>query len=523
MSLLYGKDEHQPSARAFRIGLALVVLCGAALRLYRLGMDELWLDETISATAAMGGVGDILRGTLSPKSPPLYYLILHYWSAAFGIGEISLRSLSAIIGMCLVAGTGCVGARFFSRRAGLAAAALAAVAPLGVYYSQESRSYILLASAGLAYIGFSMALADGRTLGRQVGFVASGVLLSYTHAVGLFLLPFPNLIMSAGPLRKNYFRLLSLEAVIAVCAFPYWFWLAREVPLELAGWVEGLWLAMKPGEAFLRTFEALIAGADYPKLIFRLWQVHEPVLTSVSIVFFTSLLILGVCRPREKDVRVSVRNAPLWAGLAIVLPLVSCYLVSIFWQPVYLVGRTDFLIAPILYLLLGAGVARLKPILLACAVVAVVSLSGNDLIRYYYRLPMESYKRTAAYLAEETSEADRIILTGTTSITISYYLKKNGIRRKLISYPSGETMVKHSYDPELLRRDGAALQKQAEEAGKTLRRDSRNGEKIFVVTDRIRFDDVNGHLFSAMKSGYRLLERANDANGVPVYVFSAGR
>jgi len=61
MSLLYGKDEHQPSARAFRIGLALVVLCGAALRLYRLGMDELWLDETISATAAMGGVGDILR------------------------------------------------------------------------------------------------------------------------------------------------------------------------------------------------------------------------------------------------------------------------------------------------------------------------------------------------------------------------------------------------------------------------------------------------------------------------------
>ncbi len=514
--ILYGNDIKQPTASVFNVVLFLIVLLALILRVYKIGADELWFDETISATAAMGSAKDIISGTLSPKSPPLYYLIIHIWGVVFGFGEVSLRSFSALAGTLLVAGVGFSGARFFSRRAGLAAAAISAVAPLGIYYSQEARSYILLALAGLAYFYFSMILADDDKPGIGIGYVVSGVALAHTHAAGLFLLPFPNIAMLARQARGRYFTLLKLELPIALCAMPYWVWLARKVPLELAGWVARTWSDMKPGEAFFRTFEALGAGADYPALIFRLSRAHEPVPAYASVILFAFLLVLGISRRRNTAVSVSTGNAPKRAAIALALPLVSAYLISTIWQPVYLVGRTDFLVAPVFYLLIGAGAARLKPLLFSCAAAALILFSFNDLFMYYSRLPMSSYKNTASYISGNSLKSNPVVCTGMTCIPMRYYMSRAGAPVNMISYPSGETMIRNGYDPERLLEDTSVLARQAKEAGAALARASEGSDRALIIADMKRFHKVNEYLFRELKGNYAIETVGNRENGILV-------
>ena len=67
-------------------GLVIVItLIGAFLRMFLLSSQGLWLDETFSVWLASHGVADLLQWAVRlDQSPPLYYLILHYWMGLNG-------------------------------------------------------------------------------------------------------------------------------------------------------------------------------------------------------------------------------------------------------------------------------------------------------------------------------------------------------------------------------------------------------------------------------------------------------
>ena len=75
------------------VGLLIVAL---ALRLYHLGAQEIWADEAFSFRLATssGWPNDLLR----ESNPPLYFILLWAWTNLFGITEVGIRSLSAVIG-----------------------------------------------------------------------------------------------------------------------------------------------------------------------------------------------------------------------------------------------------------------------------------------------------------------------------------------------------------------------------------------------------------------------------------------
>jgi 4-amino-4-deoxy-L-arabinose transferase-like glycosyltransferase len=62
----------------------------------------------------------------------------------FGVGEVGLRSLSAVFGAATIPVAYLVGRELASRRAGLITAAIVAVNPMLIWYSQEARSYAVL-------------------------------------------------------------------------------------------------------------------------------------------------------------------------------------------------------------------------------------------------------------------------------------------------------------------------------------------------------------------------------------------
>lgn len=142
--------------------MALTVL-GALLRLPTLGAQSLWLDETLTGRMMRGGLGDLFgRVAREEANPPGYYVVEWMWTRLAGTSEIALRFPSALCGIALVPVAYLVGQRLVSRRTGWVLAALVAVNPLLVYYSQEARGYSAVALlCGLSLL-FCLDALEGR-------------------------------------------------------------------------------------------------------------------------------------------------------------------------------------------------------------------------------------------------------------------------------------------------------------------------------------------------------------------------
>jgi len=70
-----------------RIVLVVILLVGTALRLFRLGADSLWYDETVSTYLAGSPIAELIRHTAGDIHPPGYYLLLRGWLLLAGYGS----------------------------------------------------------------------------------------------------------------------------------------------------------------------------------------------------------------------------------------------------------------------------------------------------------------------------------------------------------------------------------------------------------------------------------------------------
>ena len=110
--------------------LAAVVLLGLAARLALLDRDSFWHDESWTWGLVRGGPGLLLAQLRHQDAhPPLYFVLVQVWSL-FGTSEAWLRLLSAVLGTLCLPLLYRFTARIGTPAAGLAAAGLAAVAPL---------------------------------------------------------------------------------------------------------------------------------------------------------------------------------------------------------------------------------------------------------------------------------------------------------------------------------------------------------------------------------------------------------
>jgi mannosyltransferase len=169
------------------VPVAALTALGAALRLPTLDRQSLWLDELVTASLLDRGLGDVLAEIPRTEATPfVYYVVAWVWGSAFGLGEIGLRSLSALAGVATIPVVYAAGVVLVSRRAGLVAAALVAANPFLVWYSQEARSYALLVLLGAgSVLAFGQALRGSRR-SLAVWAVLSALAIA-THYFALFI------------------------------------------------------------------------------------------------------------------------------------------------------------------------------------------------------------------------------------------------------------------------------------------------------------------------------------------------
>ncbi len=227
---------------------ALALLIAASYRLRSPLLDVgFWIDEGLSVGIADRPATEI-PGTLRlDGSPPLYYLLLHYWMPVFGRSEVATHTLSLVLALACIPLSWWLAGRLFGTRAGWLAAVLATTNPFLTQYAQETRMYTLVVAIGmLSTAAFVAAFVFGRRAWLPV-FVVALVAQLYTHNWTLFFAAATGLawlllvwMAAAGESRRQLLR----DGVLAYAA----------VLLLYAAWVPSL------------LFQAAHTGAPWAKV-----------------------------------------------------------------------------------------------------------------------------------------------------------------------------------------------------------------------------------------------------------------
>jgi mannosyltransferase len=127
------------------LAVSVIVAAGALLRFYGLGARQLWLDELIqllrfSHATWSERLTDI---TTEVAAVPLDYMVQYFFVSLWGGSPFMARLHAAAFGVLSLPLAYLLARKFVSVQTALWSAALLAVYPLHLYYSQEARNYSL--------------------------------------------------------------------------------------------------------------------------------------------------------------------------------------------------------------------------------------------------------------------------------------------------------------------------------------------------------------------------------------------
>ncbi len=170
---------HSPAALLL---LAAITLLGFGLRLYHLDAQGVWYDESFTVSHAGKPLGEMMNiVALDAVHPPLHYFLVHEWFEWIGYGSWDARMVSVLFGVAAIPLLFLLTRRFANTQTSLVAALLLAVSQMGVYFSQEARSYEMALCLSLVAALALLRMLDHPNLANTGWFVLAGSLLVYTH------------------------------------------------------------------------------------------------------------------------------------------------------------------------------------------------------------------------------------------------------------------------------------------------------------------------------------------------------
>jgi uncharacterized membrane protein len=440
--------------------LAVVVLA-LALRLVNLGGRPLWYDEAFAVLYAEKPFATMLYGTITQVEgaaadvhPLFFYSTLHVWMLAFGQSPIAVRALSMLLGTATVLMAYLLARRLFGWWVGLATAAIVAVAPFHVYYSQEARMYALLGFAALTMTYFFLRAWTGGGWGNWLGFGLFGALTLYAHNLGAMFLGGLDLWVLWVWFRPGGVRwrnlcphLLSHLLIIGLFA-P---WLAV-VPSQFGKIQQAYWVEQPGIVQLIQTIYIFHFAYDNQSLPDWL----QP------LALFFSLLVLAIIAfelvrqhrtsSRARQVASSSHIGYSFLLLLTFAPVSLTFLASQI-QPVYIVRA--LLPSALMYYVLVARVLITGPVpkpvkwglLVPSALIVVASLVNHY---SYVQFPRPPFDEVAAYLRAHYQPADVIVHSNKLTFLPTHYYDRSlpqafvadepGSRADTLAYPTQQAL-----------------------------------------------------------------------------------
>jgi 4-amino-4-deoxy-L-arabinose transferase-like glycosyltransferase len=358
-------------------GVLAVTLIAAVLRFAGLDRQSLWVDEYIwTLTATFKSLANIIHQPdgYPPTMALLFRILIHA-----GLGsDWWLRFPSALAGTLSVPVLYAVARRVVSPVAALAAAALLAISPMAVWYSQEAGAYSPAMLAGLLATLALLRLLDDGGAGAAVGYAAAAGAGFGLHYYFIFLTvahaPFALLEAMRRPGRR---RILAAAALLTAVTVGSW------LPLFVAdvggqreqdrGQEFSLLALPYTGQVFAGGFAigppvramhpAVRAGATP-------WAAILPdlMLPAIAVIVLFLLVLAGV-----PGVRADRRGLLL---AALLVPILGPYLnslVGVGFRPRYALFALPY---ALLFAAGGLATRRRRPVMTLLAILVVLGATG---------------------------------------------------------------------------------------------------------------------------------------------------
>jgi mannosyltransferase len=473
---------------AMRVPWLWPALLTAILGWYQLGRPELWRDELASWSIATRPVPDLITTVRHVDANHLaYYLLLHYWIAAFGDSTDAMRALSVLAMAGAAACVTLAGRRLAGTRAGLLAGLVFALVPSVSRFAQEIRSYALDVLVGTLATLLLLRALDQPAARRWAAYGACLAALGYLNPVAL----------------------AAVTGHAAAVAMRWWrdrddrlFWF---VPAALAGLAAWLPLAVVSWhEESGQVGWILRPGLDLA--VFSFFARNLFYSTSVA----AALILLAILAWAVD------RRPAAFATAFAVLPVATVWLVSqgphAFFFPRYLLVT-----AGAWAMLAGIGLARVDVRVAAAVVVALAIFGAGDqqVIRSpgahnwaYYPVgtgvAYPDYAGAAAVIAREARAGDGIVYPAAgqewlmIGPGVQYYLERDLGRGSLVPHQlflaAGAVQLRHLY-PVYCKDPAACLG---------------HDPRVWVIVSgdtRKPYEDLASARAAALRSDYRLSYR----------------
>lgn len=382
-----------------------LLVLGAFLKFAGLGAHGLTGDEPFTVYWAQRPLNELFAMLRTENNPPLYFLLMHAWSACVPLDEAWLRVPSALFSVLTVWPLYLL-ARRSGRMAAVTAGLLFTLSQHHYAFAHEVRAYALLALACAWSTWLLVRAAEpGRRASAWSWLTMAELLLTWTHFFGwlmvglqaLFVLLVPEL----RPARRALVRAVALAASTHV---PYAAVLFGRASSSI---VHGTWLEAP--------------GWEEPYNMLMRWS-NAPV---VAVCFLAVVVLALVRRPGGPADAGRMWMALLWCGV----PLVGMFLVS-FAVPMYL-DRYLLFASLGWYLLVAQAVTGLLPQATGRRLLAGAAVAGMTASFAPWRSPPTDPGGVARQVeAWRRGRTAVIVQPGWYGITYAWYLDRRLFREQ---------------------------------------------------------------------------------------------
>ena len=349
--------------------LILIIAVSAFLRFYRF-TDIPYMHDEFSALFRTGynTFSSLIENGVRPDGHPAgIQVFLYFWTKLTGQAEWIVKLPFTIMGLLSVALVYLVAKRLYNETTGLICAAYFAALQYTVMYSQIARPYIsgLFFSLSMVYFWVKLMDSTSKSFWRNgIPYVLASALCAYNHHFsllfaamtgfsGLFLIP-----------RRHLARYILLGIIIFILYIPH---LGIFVSQLGTGGVGG-WLG-KPDPSFF---------IKYPYYIFNF--------SLLSVMVAAGIIFYGFKHRNKSNLQAKYY---LLFSIWFLLPLLTGYLYSVYFNPVLQYSVLLFSFFPLLFVLFGhiplfSAKTNLVLVILILGVNAFTLIYGRRHYRIFY-------------------------------------------------------------------------------------------------------------------------------------------